>query len=95
MSFSALPISNAFVETKNLMEHSQALRQRLLGVILNLAMVFGVAVVFPNGSFENINWLAAIITIVSFVALYRLKIDVLWVVLAGGIVGLAATFIKG
>jgi hypothetical protein len=31
----------------------------------------------------------------SFVALYRFKADVLWVVLAGGLIGLAWTLLGG
>jgi hypothetical protein len=34
-----------------------------------------------------VNWFPAILTIAAFVALARLKIDVLWVVLGGGLIG--------
>jgi hypothetical protein len=34
-----------------------------------------------------------VMSIVAFIALYRFKADVLWVVLAGGIIGLAKTFL--
>jgi chromate transporter len=63
----------------------------VVGVILNLAIVFGVAVIAPSGLSGPINWFAAALTIVSFIVLYRFKIDVLWVVLAGGLVGLIRT----
>ena len=60
----------------------------VVGVILNLALVFGAAVIFANGFSGNVNWFAAILSLISFVALFQFKIDVLWVVLAGGAVGL-------
>jgi chromate transporter len=65
----------------------------VVGVILNLVLVFGFAVIAPNGLSGNINWFALVLSIVSFVALYRFKIDVLWVVLAGGLIGLLRVFI--
>lgn len=65
----------------------------VVGVILNLALVFGSAVIFADGFGGSVNWFAAILTVLAFVALFRLKIDVLWVVLAGGLVGLVGTFV--
>jgi chromate transporter len=61
----------------------------VVGVILNLAVVFGIAVIWPAGWRGGINWFAAASSVVAFVALYRFKVDVLWVVLAGGLIGLA------
>lgn len=65
----------------------------VVGVILNLAIVFGAAVIFPDCSAGAVNWFAAILTAVSFFALFQLKIGVLWVVIAGGLVGLFRVFI--
>jgi chromate transporter len=62
-------------------------------VILNLALVFGAAVIWPGGFAGSVNWFAAALSALSFVALYRLKIDVLWVVLAGGAVVLCRTLL--
>lgn len=66
----------------------------VVGVILNLALVFGAAVIAPNGFGGNINWFAVVMTVAAFVALYRLKMDVLWVVLIGGSIGLIKTFFQ-
>ena len=66
----------------------------VVGVILNLALVFGAAVIWPGGFSGNINWFAAVMSVLSFVALYKLKFNVLWVVLAGGVVGLGWTMLK-
>ena len=67
----------------------------VVGVILNLALVFGAAVILPNGFNGYVNWFAFVISLFAFVALFRLKIDVLWVVLAGGAIGLARIFVVG
>lgn len=65
----------------------------VVGVILNLALVFGAAVIFTQGIGGSVNWFAAILTIAAFVALARLKVDVLWVVLAGGLIGLVVVLL--
>jgi chromate transporter len=64
----------------------------IVGVILNLALVFGAAVIFHDGS---ISWFAVVLTVLAFLALFRFKIDVLWVVLAGGALGILKTAIFG
>jgi chromate transporter len=66
----------------------------VVGVILNLALVFGAAVIFASGSAGSINWFAAVLSVAAFVALFRLKIDVTWVVLAGGLIGLARAMLQ-
>ena len=65
----------------------------VVGVILNLALVFGAAVIWPHGLAGGVNWFAAALGAAAFVALYRFKLDVLWVVITGGLLGLARTFI--
>ncbi len=61
----------------------------VVGVILNLALVFGAAVVWPEGLASRPDLFAALLAAAAFFALYRLKLDVLLVVLAGGLTGLA------
>ncbi|MET0621756.1 MAG: chromate efflux transporter [Pyrinomonadaceae bacterium] len=65
----------------------------VVGVILNLALVFGAAVIWPHGLAAGPDWFAAALGVAAFVALYRLRADVLWVVLAGGLAGLARAFL--
>jgi chromate transporter len=60
----------------------------VVGVILNLALVFGAAVVFPRGLAGGLDPFALALSAAAFAALYRWKADVLLVVLAGGAVGL-------
>ncbi|CAN5528184.1 hypothetical protein BH10ACI1_BH10ACI1_04410 [soil metagenome] len=57
----------------------------VVGGILNLALLFGWTVIFPNGATD---YFALFLTIMSFAALYFLKIDVLLVVIIGGLCGL-------
>ena len=63
----------------------------VVGVILNLALVFGAAVIFAGSEAGSINWFAATLSIAAFVTLFRFKVDVLWVVLGGGLLGLLAS----
>ncbi|HEX8500997.1 MAG TPA: chromate efflux transporter [Pyrinomonadaceae bacterium] len=65
----------------------------VVGVILNLALVFGAAVIWPRGLAGGPDWFAAALGAAAFVALFRLKLDVLWVVLAGGLLGLARAYL--
>jgi chromate transporter len=67
----------------------------VVGVILNLSLIFGAAVIFPNGYTGSTNLFAAVLSVAAFIALFRLKIDVLWVVLAGGLIGLLRIFTIG
>jgi chromate transporter len=67
----------------------------VVGVILNLALVFGAAVVWPRGLTAAPEWFALALGAAAFVALYRLKVDVLWVVLAGGLLGLVKVSLFG
>jgi chromate transporter len=67
----------------------------VVGVVLNLALVFGAAVIWPHGLSGETNWFAVVLTVLTFVALYRLKVDVLWAVLAGGVTGLGWTLLLG
>ncbi|HXA02265.1 MAG TPA: chromate efflux transporter [Cytophagaceae bacterium] len=53
----------------------------IVGVILNLAVYFADAVIFPKGlDFQNINYFALIWSLTSFVAMYRFKIGMIpWI----------------
>jgi chromate transporter len=67
----------------------------VVGVVLNLALVFGVAVIWPRGLAGGTDWFAAVSSVAAFFALYRLKTDVLWVVIGGGLLGLGRALLKG
>lgn len=81
------------------LRHNQKLTSALsgvtasvVGVILNLALVFGATVIYHNSNFD---WFALILAILSFIALYFIKADVLLVVIVGGLCGLAKYFLIG
>lgn len=63
----------------------------VVGVVLNLALIFGAAVLLPAGTGGGVDWLATLAAVLAFVVLWRLRVDVLWVVLGGGLFG----FVKG
>jgi chromate transporter len=80
---------------KNLTGALSGITAAVVGVILNLALVFGAAVIRPQGFAGGTNLFAAGLSVAAFVALYRWKLDVLWVVLAGGALGLLHAWFFG
>jgi chromate transporter len=63
----------------------------VVGVILNLALVFGATVIWPNGLSGGTDFFVAALSLAAFIALYLLKADVLLVVIIGGLIGLGHT----
>jgi chromate transporter len=61
----------------------------VIGVILNLAVVFGAAVILPDRIGGGISWFSACVACAAFLAMRRFRVDALWVVLGGGLAGLA------
>jgi chromate transporter len=66
----------------------------VVGVILNLAVLFGLAVLLPGGLRHAPDGFALILTTGAFIALYFFELDAIWVVLSGGALGLAHTLLK-
>jgi chromate transporter len=60
----------------------------VVGVILNLAVIFGIAVIFPEGWRHAPDGFALIVTVAAFVALRLFRIEAIWVVLGGAGIGL-------
>jgi chromate transporter len=67
----------------------------VVGVILNLALVFAAAVLLPAGATAAIDWLAAAMAAVAFAVLWLWRAEVVWVVAAGGAIGLARGLLAG
>jgi chromate transporter len=86
--FIGAPYIEVLRGNKNLTGALTGVTAAVVGVILNLAIVFGVTVIWPQGLMGGTEWFAAALTAAAFIALYRLKIEVLWVVFAGGLMGL-------
>ena len=59
----------------------------VVGVILNLAVWFGWHVLSPTAGV--IDWFALALGVAAFAAMQRFKVDVIPVVLASGVLGLA------
>jgi chromate transporter len=93
--FLGAPYIEVLRGNKNLTSALSGVTAAVVGVILNLALVFGLAVIWPQGLQGGTYWFAAVMSLAAFIALYRLKVDVLWVVLAGGIIGLVRDLLFG
>jgi chromate transporter len=91
--FIGAPYIEVLRGNKNLTGALSGVTAAVVGVVLNLALVFGAAVIFPNGLAGRVEWFAAVMSVAAFVALYKFKADVLWVVLIGGLIGLIRTFL--
>jgi chromate transporter len=59
----------------------------VVGVILNLAIWFGMHVLLPAGAGPD--WFGIAICVAAFVAMVRWKVDVLWIVAGGCLLGVA------
>ena len=86
--FLGAPYIEVLRGNKNLTAALSGITAAVVGVVLNLALVFGTAVIWPQGFASRPDWFAAALSVLAFLALYRFKVDVLWVVLAGGVLGL-------
>jgi chromate transporter len=62
-----------------------AITAAVVGVILNLAVWFGIHVLFPNNHFD---WFAMLIAGVTFFGMVKWKWNIIWVVVGSGLAGL-------
>ncbi|MEO4186013.1 chromate efflux transporter [Acinetobacter pittii] len=69
-----------------------AITAAVVGVILNLALFFSYHVLWPQGFSGHFDIVAAFITVGAFIALFRFNVNVLYVIFASALVGLAVTF---
>jgi chromate transporter len=65
----------------------------VVGVILNLAIWLGLHVLFPAASPPN--WFGIVTCVMAFAALVRWKVDVLWVIGAGCVLGMLHYLVMG
>ncbi|MBC7909907.1 MAG: chromate efflux transporter [Pyrinomonadaceae bacterium] len=93
--FLGAPYIEALRGNKNLTGALAGVTAAVVGVILNLALIFGAAVIWPRGLTGGIEWFALVLSVLAFVALYRFKANVLWVVIAGGALGLGRVLFFG
>jgi len=90
--FAGAPYIEKLRHNQNLTSALSGITAAIVGVILNLALMFGAAVIFSG---SQIDIFALSLTVLAFAALYFFKVDVLIVVLAGGLCGLAKYFLIG
>lgn len=90
--FVGAPYIEVLRGNKNLTGALSGVTAAVVGVVLNLALVFGAAVILPNGLTGSIDWFSAVMSLAAFVALYKFKAGVVLVVLIGGLIGLARLF---
>ena len=93
--FIGAPYIEVLRGNKSLTAALSGITAAVVGVVLNLALVFGWAVIWPHGLSGGTNWFAAALSVAAFIALYRFKADVLWVVIAGGLIGLGRALLFG
>ena len=74
----------------------------VVGVVLNLAVFFAYHVLWPNGFpqpvdfaavWAGFDWVAALIGLAAFIALFRFKVGIIKVIFAGAVLGLIYTLI--
>jgi chromate transporter len=92
--FLGAPYVESLRGKRNLTAALSGITAAVVGVILNLAVVFGLAVLFPAGWGSAPDAFALGLTLAAFAALSLAKVDAVWVVLAGGAIGLARALLR-
>ncbi len=88
--FAFAPVVEKFENNESLKAALSGVTAAVVGVILNLALLFGFAVIYHD---QAIDFFALFLSIVSLIVIFRFKIDVMWIVLGGGLFGLVKLFI--
>lgn len=94
--FAGAPIIEMTRDNERIKEALTLVTATVVGVILNLTIYLGEAVIFPEGlSFAQIDYLTLFWTVISFIALSRFKINMmLWIGLSA-IFGLVSYLVMG
>ena len=90
--FAGAPYIDKLHSNKRLSGSLAFVTASVVGVVLNLSLVFGATVVLQEGRFDPFS---ASLAVAAFAALYFFKQDVLVVIAAGGIIGLIRYFLFG
>ena len=70
-----------------------AITAAVVGVILNLALFFGYHVLWPRGFEGSFEWVSAVIALAAAIALFRYKQNVIHVIAACAVTGLAVSLL--
>lgn len=92
--FLGAPYVESLRSNRNLTSALSGITAAVVGVILNLAVVFAAAVFLPAGWGQGFNVFALAVTAAAFVALLFFRVDAVWVVLAGGALGLIQSLFR-
>ena len=87
--FVGAPYIEKLRNNQNLTSALSGVMAAVVGVILNLALMFGATVIFPQ---MQTDFFALVLAVAAFAALYFFKADVLLIVIIGGACGLAKYF---
>jgi chromate transporter len=94
--FAGAPVIERSHGNKRLREILEFVTAAVVGVMLNLTIYLGGAVLFPNGlSWLGLDYISLAWVVVSFVAMYRFKVGMLTWIGASALFGLAAFWFSG
>jgi len=85
--FVGAPYIEKFRENRKLSAALSSITAAVVGVVLNLAVWFGMHVLFPGSG--GVNWFGGVIGLAAFVALQWTKFGIVTVILGSGALGLA------
>jgi chromate transporter len=88
----AAPYVLRLAQNRRLAAALEGITAAVVGVIASLALAFGRSVLFPAG-FESPDWGSIAIAAGAFAALQWARLDMLWVIAAGLVAGLALGFV--
>ena len=83
--FLGAPYIEKFRDNQKISATLSGITAAVVGVVLNLAVWFGIYVIFPQT--DVINWFAIILGIISFTAMQWLNIGMIPVIAVSGIAG--------
>ena len=86
--FAGAPYIEALRGNRSLSAALAGITAAVVGVIANLALLFGSAVLFPGGFPTGVDPFAAILCAAALAVLLRSRVDLLWVIGAGAAAGL-------
>jgi chromate transporter len=85
--FLGAPYIEEFRGNRKLSATLSTITAAVVGVVLNLAVWFGMHVLFPGS--EGVNWFGAVVGLAAFVALQWAKLGIVTVILGSGALGFA------
>jgi chromate transporter len=96
-SFLFIFLGAPFIEsTQNNLKYTApltAITAAVVGVILSLALFFAMHVFMHQQSAMHIDWVALLLAVVGFIALFRFKVSIIKLILSYALVGLILSFI--